>query len=287
MVMPLTGRLENFSYKILRIQKAIRHLSKHGNSEKPKTILFIIGCQRSGTSLMTRIFENDFKTKIYNERSVLSSDDKINGKRLNSLDKVKKIIDNDRVEFVVVKPLVESQNANQLLEFFPNSKALWMFRNYRDVVSSNLKLFGIQRGIRNLKPIVLRESNNWRSEHVSEYTRDIINQYFSEDMNPYDAAALFWFARNRIFFEKNLDSSSAVGMCRYEDLVVQPKITMKNNYKFLGVEFPSEKILDDIKRSSIGKGDGVDISEEIDSLCRELLVRLELAYEEKMGLITN
>ena len=35
------------------------------NSEDSKQIAFILGCQRSGTTLMEEIFQKDFNTKIY------------------------------------------------------------------------------------------------------------------------------------------------------------------------------------------------------------------------------
>jgi hypothetical protein len=41
-----------------------------------------------------------------------------------------------------------------------------MFRNYESVASSNLKVFGINNGINDLKPIINDDKNNWRSEKV-------------------------------------------------------------------------------------------------------------------------
>ena len=123
------------------------------NRNKQRKIIFIVGCQRSGTSLMTRIFFRDLRAKVYRESSILSSRDPIKI-RLNPLHLVKMKIDNVQAPIIVLKPLAESQNIIKLLQFFPESRAIWIFRNYKDVASSNLKLFGEMNGVNDLKPIV-------------------------------------------------------------------------------------------------------------------------------------
>ena len=87
-------------------------------SNRPQQLLFIIGCQRSGTTLMTRIFNRDFNTLVYPEHSSLSKQDKVDGLRLNPLPQVEKRIKATRFPLVVLKPLVETQNSCQLLDFF-------------------------------------------------------------------------------------------------------------------------------------------------------------------------
>ena len=61
-----------------------------------------------------------------------------------------------------------SQNILKLLNYFSNPKAIFMYRNYKDVVNSNLNHFGIDNGINDLRPIHNNENNNWRSEYVSK-----------------------------------------------------------------------------------------------------------------------
>ena len=170
-----------------KIVKEIYQLLKLRSSHK-KTVLFIVGCQRSGTSLTIQIFDRDLNTKVYEELSKLSSNDLRNKIRLNPLESVKKVVDKNKVPLIVSKPLVETQNSLKLLNYFQGSKALWMYRHYKDVASSNLTLFGIENGINNLRPIVENDSQNWRSENVPENVRKVVFDHFSEDMNPYDAA---------------------------------------------------------------------------------------------------
>ena len=255
-------------------QKSLQHINN-------QTIAFIIGCQRSGTTLMLNIFERDMDVKVYGEKSRLSSLDKEKNIRLNPLPLVKEVLDKDKAPLIVLKPLVESQHSLKLLNYFARSKALWMYRHYKDVARSNLKRFGQDRGIRNLRPIVEREPNNWRSENVPEYIRDIVVEHFSEDMPLHDAASLFWFVRNNFYFELELDKNPNVMIYRYNDLVTKPSKMMRSVYKFLGQTYPGDKILSHVHHSSVGKGKDVEISPEIEYLCVDMLNRLDAVYQGK------
>jgi hypothetical protein len=266
----------------LRLRKKAYQYYKIRHYPERKSILFIFGCQRSGTTLLAEIFERDFdNTVVYHEFSVLSSLDKQYKIRLNPPHVVKKEVDGIRASIVVLKPLVESQNALRLLNYFENSKAVWVYRHYRDVALSNLTQWGIKNGINNLRPIVEGQAQNWRSENVSEDTKRIVLKYFSEDMNPYDAAALFWLVRNNLFFELNLDKHPAVMMCQYDALVADPVNTMAAIYDFVGHVYPSEKIPLEIYTTSKGKGGEIKLSKEIEVLCDQMLERLDRTCDLK------
>lgn len=247
---------------------------------KNKKILFIIGCQRSGTTLMLRIFENDINTKTYGEFSKLSSKDE-HKIRINPLHLVIKDIQKVRAPFIILKPLVESQNTLKLLEHFDGSKALWMYRDYKDVASSNLNHFGIKNGLNNLRPIFENKSGNWRSEKVSKNVRKIILSNFSENMNSYDAAVLFWYARNSIYFELGLDQHPDVLVCKYEELVTSPAKVVKTIYRNLNQNYPGTKIHKEIYSKSLKRGQNIKLSPEIDQLANELLDKLNKAYQTK------
>jgi hypothetical protein len=151
------------------------------------------------------------------------------------------------------------------------------------VASSNLRLFGIKNGINDLRPIVENQPDNWRAEKVSDNTRKIILKYFSENMNPYDAAVLFWLARNHPLFELGLDKNPDVRVLRYEDLIMSPVESVSDIYGYLGQNFPGNKIIKEIHSYSIKKGRDIELSPEIDQLAHELLDRLDKAYHIKNG----
>lgn len=250
-----------------------QHIRRLGQQE-PKRILLIVGCQRSGTTLMQQIFDRDLNAKIFAEYSEISKS--YQNLRLKPLATVKRIFERNPAPLIVAKPLAETQNTLKLLAYFPGAKALFMYRNYMDVASSDLKQFGMRNGIDNLRPIVRGENDNWRSEGVPEDVRALLRERFAEDMNPYDAAALFWYARNRFFFDLGLDRHPSVVPYRYEDLVTDPPGMIARLYGLVGMEFPVENA-SVVSASSLGKGKDVPLSADVDALCRGLLKRLDEA----------
>jgi len=113
---------------------------------------------------LEEIFEKDLNTKVYSESSKIHSrydPDNINKKiRLVPYTTLNNFFKKDHALLIIAKPLVESQNILELLEYFEGSKAIWMFWHYKAVASSNLNYFGIKNGINNLRPIVENNPNN-------------------------------------------------------------------------------------------------------------------------------
>lgn len=102
-------------------RKKIYHSIKARNV--PQSILFIVGSQRSGTSIVPDVLNRDLNTKCLGEFNTLTSDDPIGKIRLNSLELVREEFSKIKAPFIVVKPLVESQNTPELLSYFHNSTA--------------------------------------------------------------------------------------------------------------------------------------------------------------------
>jgi len=239
-----------------------------------KRIVFIVGCQRSGTTLLTHIFERDRDSRVFGEWSRLSSQDADEGLRLNSLDDVGRTFSQVKFPLIVAKPLVESQRIRELLGCFGNSTALWLFRHYSDVASSNLAEFGLENGVNDLRPIVDAAPGNWRSEGVSEETRAEVRRLFREDMSAVDAAALFWYTRNRLFFDLELADHPGIMMLRYEHFVSDPVTVMNDVYEFIGRPFPGPHVVEEVRASSVGKGKRIELSDDVRALCEDLHLRL-------------
>ena len=241
-------------------------------------VLFVLGCQRSGTTLMTQFFEADSLAKVYPEHSSLSAADRAHRLRLAPLDHVAASIARSRFPRIVLKPLVESQRSLELLDAVADSRGLWMFRDWRDVARSNIARFGQSNGVRNLRFVAQRCKDDWRSEAVPEEVARIVADAFDEDMAPLDAAALFWWVRNEHFFHQRFGEDTRIQMCRYEDLVSDPSGEMKRIYEFMGHEMPGDLGFARVSKGSLGLGREIDVSSRIAERCDEMQDRLLRAY---------
>jgi hypothetical protein len=234
-------------------------------------LIFIFGCQRSGTTLLSRIFDRDPTSLVYNERSALTSDDSPRGLRLNPLPDVARQLNATPVGLTVLKPLVESHRSSDLLDYFEGSKAIWLYRNYWSVAKSIVERWGPDHPIQQLQPIVEERPGDWRSEGLSLLSRENIRSRFSVELDPLDTSALFWYARNRLFFDQNLVQDERVYLCRYEELVGDPWVEMNRIYRFLGLPSPDPRIVKGVHVSSLGALKAVGFSPSIRELCQGLL----------------
>ena len=264
---------ERVARRLRKLSKFLYHrlLTRHHG---PKPVLFIVGCQRSGTTLLTRVLDRDFRTSVYPEQSVLSSRDTDRRLRLNPLEEVAAAVDRNPAPVVVLKPLVESQNILELLDFFEGSKAIWLYRDFHDVAASYVHRWG-GISINDLRAIVEARSGNWRYEKVTAEAREFVIRHFADDMDPHDASAIFWYVRNRFVPDLGLLLDGRISLCRYQDLVTKPEDEISKIYQLLGVEAPNHTITGEVHAESLRKGSHVALRPEIEQACQGLLDTLD------------
>ena len=239
-----------------------------------KAVVLVVGCQRSGTTLMLELFNADPRSVTFPEQSSLSSS--AEGRlRLKPVQEVSRRLERVRSPLLVLKPLVESQRVPTLLDELDGSYAIWMVRRAESVAASDLSYFGIENGERNLRLLLSNEPPNWRGEVVPETTRSVLSSHYRPGMNPQDAAALFWWARTSLFFDLQLDARPDVRLCSYEQLVDEPEQTMRSLYDFVGVGYPERDITQGVHRGARSRGDDLSLSPEVRRLCDALWERLE------------
>ena len=245
-----------------------------------KPLLFIMACHRSGTSILLSAFTEDSSSWTFGEFGKLNIQSGQKKLRLKSTEEIRNILKTYSSSFFVTKPLTEIPNAANLLQTYPNSRILWIYRDYKDVASSNLKQFGEKNGIKDIRPIHEEDKENWRSYGSSDRTTEIIQKYFSEDMKYLDAAALFWYSRNILFFEQGLEKSDRVMIIKYEDLVAHPGLFFSEIYRLMDKPYKEETIAK-IHARSVGKGKSILLDKEIDDLCAQVYSNLEKAYNQQ------
>lgn len=191
-------------------------------------VAYIFGAQRSGTTLLTHLYNQLNYARVFGEFSTLNvpgKDDNGNPNiRLQSPPDVMQKIQRCHAPLVVMKPLVESQHARAWLKV-PYGSAVWMYRHYQDVAASNIKKFKTTNGFGDIQPMLDRLQDNWRSEGVSDNVHATLIRFMDDKTTPHEAACLFWYARNSLFFEQKLESTRTL-LLSYRQLQRAPKSSM-------------------------------------------------------------
>lgn len=238
-------------------------------------IVMIFGAQRSGTTLISRTFDSFSNARVFGEFSELSNSCPL-GLRLRPTQDIKDILSKVNAPLIVMKPLVESQNASFLLNEFPEATGIWVFRNYKDVAASALKQFKNTKGVGNLLPILNDEKGNWRNDALPDELRAIVSRVYRDDFSNFESACLFWYVRNYLFCSQGLDMHSRIKVWEYESLLKRPKHYFGSLGKELGVDLTRSKIFEDFSSNSVGKKNSPAIRDELNALCEQMLEKLKV-----------
>lgn len=242
------------------------------DSSQPQQMLFIFGCQRSGTTMLNGLFRRDLASRVYTEKGVSRKGDL----RMMPHEELRQMFAQERARLIVSKPIVESQHAAEILRSFPNSRAIWIFRNFADVARSSEKRFGPGAALRNLEAIVdPNAQQTFASANVSAETRRLVSRHFAPDMSSDDAHAMFWYTRNILFFEQELDRMDNVMLSSYERFVANPEENLREIYAFLGRKFPGAHLVSSVHARSVQTRPLENLSAEIKLLCDGLQSSLE------------
>lgn len=241
--------------------------------------LLIFGCQRSGTTALQHAFAADPDVVSFGELGLAFERWPYNH-RLRDERTVRRMTSLTGASMVVIKPLVESHRVVHLLDELPDSRAVWMYRHYADVASSNLKRFGEDNGRSNVNRALSGDPHDWRSQGIGDHEIEVLGGFDVDSLGNHDFAALFWWLRNRLFFDQNLLDEDRVRLCSYRDLVTAPQPTIDAMYELAGVEPLRPGAGGRIHRSSVDKGRHVELHPDVRELCEILWTLLEKSNQE-------
>jgi len=193
--------------------------------------------------------------------------------RWDSLDLVTARIMALPFELVVAKPLVESHRVRELLDSFQWARGIWMLRHYLVVARSNLRRFGTGNGYRDLRILVESGPADWRGA-TSEEVRERVAALLASRLSPLDAAAVFWWARNRLYMDQELWADDRLKVMRYEVMIEYPQKCLEALSEFVGLPLPLSAMQRRIRSAGVGHG---ELRPDVEWLCAELLAELESA----------
>lgn len=181
----------------------------------PAAVIWIFGCQRSGTTFLENVFRHDLNSAVFGEFSKLTI-----GERKTVLSApavVKQTVLSKNSKYAVIRPLFESDRATELLNLFPNSVGVWLFRECTPVVDSMIRKWG-DRFFEISKHVESDNSQYWRLEKMYQQIRDA-----SKDMPLAELYARYWIERNRIPFQEALNADPRMLFLDYRTLVSHPR----------------------------------------------------------------
>jgi hypothetical protein len=172
-------------------------------------------------------------------------------------------------EVVAAKPLVESASATALMDAAGAVKAVWMLRHYSEVARSNVSRFGMHNPYRDLQPIRSRDTLDWRYRGMTEETWETVTALLNRRLTPFDAAALFWWTRNKLYFQQRLREDDRIRILRYERACNKPDEAIRSLSDHIGLALPIGSIAARVRAQPFPP-ETRELDPDVERLCRKL-----------------
>jgi Sulfotransferase family len=239
-------------------------------------LVFVVGAQRSGTRLPIQVLDRVHEISTFPEGSAPYFD----GVMLRPLERIEQLVRRSPARIVALKPICETHRTNELLDRFPGSKAIWIFRNFEDTVNSaSLKWSSGRTMLRRLAHGQLNPGD-WRRGGLTQEKLRIARRLYRADMSQHEANAVMWYLRNSLFFDLRCDERSEVLLVRYEDLVSDPLEHVTRIFSFVGLHVPPDALAA-IRGGNRARRPFPDISPDIRRLCEDVHDRLLAHYRSE------
>lgn len=203
------------------------------------TAIFVGGLQRSGSNMLIRALQNFPELEIYNENSKSA----FHRFELLPDETIRALVESSDHQFVVFKSLCDSHRVDDLLDKLgtPNApRALWIYRSPDARARSAVAKFGNH----NLK--IMEEladgggRTRWQGQRLSMESRELIKSFDYSNLTPESGAAIFWYVRNKLFFELGLHRREDIMLLSYDLLTSRPSQVMKAICSFISLEYRTE-----------------------------------------------
>jgi len=268
--------MSKFSRFVARKQLETRKMTWQllHNQGSPAETVFVLGAQRSGTTMLIRCLNESLEIEMLGEASRA-----MDNWRLRDLDTVREIVSSSRAKVVIFKPLTESHRARELLAEFPRSVICWVYRRASDRANSAVARFGAHN-LEYLSAFARGELlDTWQAQGLSDESVRLLKTFDFSSMSPHSASGLFWYIRNALFFEQELQFEARVLPVAYENIVSEPERIIRGLCRFFGCKY-SPRMSAQIHTKSVGKKES-RLAADIEELCEGMYARLEAVQRER------
>lgn len=234
-------------------------------------LAFVFGEMRSGTNMVIRTLANCGDTECYFEHDEEAFDDFVlRGKQV-----ILDLVARSRARVVIFKPIADSAQAKEMLDWRPKTTGVWIYRRYQDVVNSALALWSEHNKYLHYM-LHEPEAAGWRVRNVPAESLDLIRQYYDRGISEASARALIWYVRNNLYFQQNLQDDGRILLLNYERVVEQPDSEFSRIAYHFGCNY-HDGITKRVHRKSVRKQTPPELETDVASLCESLYRKLESA----------
>ncbi|HZD56300.1 MAG TPA: sulfotransferase domain-containing protein [Anaerolineales bacterium] len=251
----------------IEVRKELRR--RWHNPSRTSTPVFIVGCGRSGTSMLLKQLGKSWKVEYFNENHPEAFDNW----RLKDLGSIDMLIRATSAPIVIFKPILNTSQANDFLSFYPSAKILFCFRHYDDVINSSIKKFGLENRIGHVRSWIFNDFAEFSFAPPPNETKSLISSRWRPSLSPESGAALYWLFYNRLYFDLGLSGDNRVRLVQYEKVVANPAEGFASVCEFLGMGLETS-MLEGIFSSSVRRDNPPDIDPAIRMDCEALWQRL-------------
>lgn len=245
--------------------------------------LFVLGNQRSGTSLLLETLDRSPSTWVFGE----GTNGAMTDYRLRDVETVASLIRAAPAPVTAIKPICDSHLADHILTDQTGSRVVWIYRRPYDCAWSQVERWGdhsveVLEAIRTGADTIRHPRTGaptplgWRGERVPDEFRHLLAD-LGGPCTPIDAAVLRWYLRNLFYFELELDQDERVLLVSYERFCEDPVTEGRRVFEFAGCDFEPAMVDHVVARPPRAER-SAGSSEAVRELAESLLARLERAH---------
>ena len=262
---------------------------------KPKTPVFILGCQRSGTTICQNVFLNSRQFDVFREGNRRAMTDNF---RLRDDAVISKLIAGSRRPVQVFKPINDSQWADRFLSAYERARIIWIWRDVHDTANSAVAKWGrlhldlvewiggayADFADRDRALVRVRERVDYDiyAERLADDAIAMLAAWSRAGLTPHAGAAALWWLRNRLYFDLELVSDPRVLLVKYEDFVSRPQASIQRLCEFMEASY-SPELAEGVHTGSVRKNSPPELPPIVAEPCAGLAARFEAVYQAQLA----
>jgi hypothetical protein len=249
--------------------------------------VFVLGCQRSGTTICQNVFLRSPHCDVFREGNKRAMTDEW---RLRNEAAIRELIRKSRKAVALFKPLNDAQWAPRFLADYDDARIVWIYRDPGDTSNSAVTKWGdVQGDIIRTVGRALEQGGNaagavdllsgqpgfaMYAEQIPDAAAARIVAWAGAGLDPHSGAAALWWLRNQFFTALGLDRDERALLVKYESFVQDPGATVRRICGHMGVPF-SESLVAEVHAGSVGRRPQPDLEPSVAAACRELMAVLD------------